>query len=210
MKITKFNQSGFYLEKDGRGLLIDPVEYVDGLPEFGNIDVIVISHLHSDHFQPEVLAKIRERNPSVVTFTTEDNAGNIENCVVAKNGDVRTVGAFDLRFYGENHAEIVEGEVPCQNIGVVVDGYFANSADSFDIPPVRPEVLAVPLSAPWLKLSESMKFIEAVKPKVVIPAHDGLNSELGNLICDNWVAKVCAGIGAEYKKVHFGEVEVIK
>ncbi|MDR2063369.1 MAG: MBL fold metallo-hydrolase [Candidatus Nomurabacteria bacterium] len=59
MKITKYNHSCFYLEKDGRGLLFDPVEYTDELPAFDNIDAVVVTHLHGDHFQPEVLASVR-------------------------------------------------------------------------------------------------------------------------------------------------------
>jgi L-ascorbate metabolism protein UlaG (beta-lactamase superfamily) len=206
MKITKFDHSGFLLEKDGRGLLFDPVEYEHKLPSFSDIDVIIITHVHSDHFQPAAVARIRSANPEAKIFVTADNTELADVATVVKSGDKVTVGVFELEFYGENHAEIVPGQVPCEDIGVLIDGVFANSGDSFALPPMTPAILLAPLSAPWMKMEETMEFIKAVKPKVVIPTHDGLNSELGNTICDNWVKRACQEVGAEYKNVHFGEV----
>jgi len=207
MKITKFDHSGFLLEKDGRGLLFDPVEYDHALPIFSNLDAIIITHLHGDHFQSEVLKRIRAGNPNAKIFTPADNVTSINGATVAKSGGRMKVGVFDIVFYGGDHAEIIAGQVPCQNVGTVVDGVFANSGDTSDIPPIMPEILLAPISAPWLKISETKAFIETVRPKVVIPTHDGLNSELGNTVCDNWVKKFCEETGAEYKAVHFGEVK---
>lgn len=207
MRITKLDQSGFLVEKVGRGLVIDPVEFDHKLPSMVNLDAIVITHLHGDHFQPEVLKKLMAENPGTEIFTTADNVENIEGAKVAKDGDRVRVGKFDLEFYGGEHAEIVKGQVPCENIGVLVDGYFASSGDAFDLPPNRPAVLAAPISAPWLKLSETMDFIEKSGAKIVVSAHDALNSEFGNEVCDNWIEKCCEEVGAEYRNVHFGEVE---
>ncbi|MCL2371756.1 MBL fold metallo-hydrolase [Candidatus Saccharibacteria bacterium] len=207
MKITKFDHSGFLIEKDGRGLVMDPVEYQNKLPEFRNLDVVIVTHLHGDHYQPEVIAKIREANPGVKVFTTADSTELIgEGGVVVKSGDKITAGVFELEFYGEDHAEIVSGQVPCGNIGVMVDGVLANSGDSFAIPPQTPEILLVPVSAPWLKSDETMTFIKAVKPKLAIPTHDALNSELGNTIYDNWIGKACEEAECEYKNIHYGEI----
>jgi L-ascorbate metabolism protein UlaG (beta-lactamase superfamily) len=207
MKIIKFDHSCFLLEKDGRGLLFDPVEYTHKLPIFDNLDAIIITHLHGDHFAPDVLAKIRHNNPNARVFTTADNIENIPSCSIAKNGDKVAVGVFGLEFYGENHAEIVTGEVPCQNIGTLVNGIFANSGDTFDIPPTTPEILLAPITAPWLKIEQTMDFITTIRPKIVVPTHDALNSDLGNTICDNWVSKACAAVTAEYKNIHYGEIK---
>lgn len=206
MKVTKFDHSCFLVEKDGRGVLFDPVEFEHRLPEIKNIDAIVITHLHGDHFQPEVLGKIREDNPGAKVFATEDCASDIDGSIVATGGDKVGIGEFTLEFYGQDHAEILPGQVPCQNIGTVVDGVFANSGDSFDMPPVKVEVLAAPIAAPWMKLGETVEYIKANQPKIVLPAHDALNSEFGNSVCDNWIGKICEENGATYKAVHFGEI----
>ena len=207
MKIMKFEHSGYLVEKEGRGVLIDPVELEKKLPEFDNIDAVIITHLHGDHFQPEVVNRICEVNPKAKVFATEDNAGNIDEAEVARDGRKVNVGAFELGFFGKDHAEIVEGEVPCQNIGVVVAGVFATPGDSFDKPPVVPKILAVPIAAPWMKIREAMDYIGRARPNIVVPAHDGLNSEMGNTVCDNWIRRAAEEIGAEYRGVHYGEID---
>ncbi|MDR0979660.1 MAG: MBL fold metallo-hydrolase [Candidatus Nomurabacteria bacterium] len=206
MKITKFDHSCFLLEKDGRGLLFDPVEFTHKLPSITNLDAIIITHIHGDHFQPEVLNKLRQDNPQAKIFTTEDNEALKDVATIALGGDKTAVGVFGLEFYGENHAEIIPGEFLCKNIGTLVDGVFANSGDSFDLPPKMPAIIAAPVAAPWLRLSETMGFLKESGVKIVIPAHDALNSDFGNTVCDNWISKVCTENGAKYKKIHFGEV----
>lgn len=206
MQITKFDHSCFYIEKDGRGLLFDPVEYGHELPDFNSIDTIVITHKHGDHFQPEVLNRIRANNPDAEIFMTADNVENVDGAKSAKNGDKVKSGAFDLEFYGGNHACIVSGVVPCQNIGAVVDDVFANSGDSFDLPPVPVKILSVPITAPWMKVEETMNYITAAKPEIVVPRHDALCSELGDEVQDNWIQQACDKVGAEYRKIHFGRV----
>jgi hypothetical protein len=128
------------------------------------------------------------------------------NGYAIKDGDIINVSEFSLQFYWESHSEIIAWQIPCQNIWTIVNWVFANSADSFDIPPIRPEILAVPLSAPWLKIRETLDFIKKVKPKIVVPAHDWLNSELWNMIWDNWIKKVCEKVGSEYRNLHLGEL----
>jgi hypothetical protein len=43
-------------------------------------------------------------------------------------------------------------------------------------------VLAVPAAAPWLKLSEPIDYLRAVRPKVAVPVHDLLLSDAGRSI----------------------------
>ena len=39
----------------------------------------------------------------------------------------------------------------------------------------------------------------------MIPVHDALLSELGELISNNWMNKACDEVGAEYKELKPGE-----
>lgn len=206
MNITKFDHSGFLLEKDGRSILFDPVEYSHKLPEINNLDAIIITHSHGDHSNSEIIEVVRRNNPNVKVLTTRDNVTNISGSFSVKNGDKVQIGTFVIEFYGENHAEIIPGQIPCQNIGTLIDGTFANSGDSFSLPPSKPSILLVPITAPWLKLAESMNFISQIKPVLVLPTHDALNSDPGNTICDNFIRKICNDNNAEYKNIHFGTV----
>ena len=206
MKITKFDHSCFYIEKEGRGLVFDPVEYDAKLPKIVNLDCIIVTHKHGDHFQPEVLARLVVDNPGVKIFTTGDNAEAIAGSQVAKSGEVENVGVFQLAFFGGNHAPIYKDEVPCENIGTVVDGVVVNPADSFDFPDgATSKVLFAPISAPWLKLGETMEYIEAHRPGVVMNAHNALLSELGIAVANNWAGQKSEDVGASYKFLRAGE-----
>ena len=205
MKITKLEHSGLVLEKDGKLLVFDPVEFTRKIPKLDSVVAIVVTHKHSDHFQPEVLARILGDNPGAKILTTSEVGALVGNSIVVKAGDHYEIGGFNFDFFGKDHAAIVPGQIPCENIGAVVDGCIVNPGDSFDLPNVDTKVLFVPTAAPWLKISESMDFIKRIAPELVVPIHDALLSELGETISNNWVMKACDDMGAKFAYLKPGD-----
>lgn len=243
MKLTKLEHSGIVLEKGGKKLVFDPVEFAATLPELSGVVAIVITHMHSDHLQPEQISAILDRNPGAKIFAPADaveailNAlGTADVTVVAGGdeifigGDEVTIGGgeaaeevgekteavegfvgekegFKLEFFGKDHASVMAGKVPCQNIGVVVDGKLTNPGDSFDLLEMNGavETLLVPEVAPWAKISETAEFMELAKPQIVVPVHDGLLSEMGKTIYDNLLRATCEGMGAKFAPLGIGE-----
>lgn len=208
MKITKLEHSGLIVEEDGQKLVFDPVELSDyRLPELDNVAVIVITHKHGDHLQPEKLQVIMARNPQAKLLTVEDVELDLPDLQRVHAGDQIEVGPFSLGIFGRDHAEIIEGEVPCQNIGVIVNQRLINPGDSFDLPPTEIEhaVLMVPSAAPWSKLAESMDYIEKVRPAFALPVHDAILSDFGKKIYFAWLAKACAKVGAEWLELAPGD-----
>lgn len=205
MKITKLEHSGIIIEENGRLLVCDPVEIEQQIPELKSVEAIVITHGHGDHYQPAVLAKILQNNPEAKIFAPEDV--DIAGAEKVHGGDVRDVADFYLEFFGENHAEIVPGSFVCKNIGVIVNDRIVNPGDSFVVPEnlENPEVLFVANVAPWLKIDESANYVKTVKPKVVIPFHNALNSKFGEKIVNNWLSKTCDECGVELKALGVGE-----
>lgn len=195
MKITKLEHSGIAIEKNGEVLLCDPVEFTAKLPVFQNVVAIVITHKHSDHYQPEVVARIMAQNPGAKIFTTADAA--INGATIVKSGDSAFAGSFKLDFFGKDHAAIVPGQIPCENVGVVIDDKIVNPGDSFDLPEVKPHLLFVPIAGPWSKVCESMDFVEKALPNLVIPFHDAVLSELGSKFNNNWLGRACEDVGAD-------------
>lgn len=211
MKIIKYDQSCVMLEKNGRCLLIDPVEFSTEIPVVKNIDAIIITHKHSDHYQPEILEKFRLSNPDAKIFVAEDMINEIQQPaqIASFDKDVQ-VGEFAIGFFGKEHAPIVDNISPCKNFGVIIDNILVNPGDSFADPSItKPNVLFVAISAPWLKIDEVMKYITLLAPNKVIPVHDGLLSPLGHKITDNWVKKACDDIGAEYLPLDSGESTIL-
>ncbi len=226
MKLTKLEHSGIVLEKGGENLVFDPVEFAATLPELDNVVAIIITHLHGDHLQPERISAILNHNPGAKIYAPEDAAaaildalGSVDVTVVA-GGDEIFVGrgevaegfvgkkeGFKLEFFGKEHASIMAGKVPCQNIGVMVDGKLINPGDSFDLLEMNDAVgvLLVPEVAPWAKISETMEFTKIAKPRIVVPVHDRLLSEMGKTLYDNLLRTTCEGIEAEFAPLMVGE-----
>lgn len=208
MKLTKLEHSGVVLEKDGQKLVFDPVEFADVLPVLDNVVGIVITHKHGDHLQPEKVSAILDRNPGACLFAPADTVSELPHAEIVRQGDKIDVGAFSLEIFGEWHAEIIPGEVPCANIGAVVDGLVMNPGDSFDFPKdiLRPKILLVPAVAPWCKTIESMDYIERVRPEIAVPVHDAILSSMGTAIYDNWLGQACEKVDTRLAPLRVGEI----
>lgn len=198
MRITKLEHSGFALEKDGQTLLCDPVEFTGRLPAFNNVVGIIITHQHNDHLQPEVVQRILAGNPGAQVLCPADTTHLISPSITVREGDMRQIGGFSVKFFGKEHALIAPDQIPCQNVGFVVDDLVANPGDSFAVPPVTPRVLFVPIAAPWCKVAESVDYVKVVRPGVVIPTHDAVLSELGKTFNNNWLRTAVAPLSVEF------------
>lgn len=207
MQLTKLEHSGIILDKNGQKLVFDPVEYTATLPELHNVVAIIITHMHADHLQPERIADILALNPEAQVIAPADAAAQLPNATTVQGGETMRIDEFDLQFFSKDHAAIFAGQVPCQNLGVVVDGRLTNPGDSFDLLEVSGvvETLLVPEAAPWAKISETIEFINLAKPKLVIPVHNAVLSEMGREIYDRLLANACARIGAEFAALDIGE-----
>lgn len=207
MQVTKFEHSCIVVEKDGKKLIFDPVEFAETLPEFDKVAAIVITHIHSDHLQPERIAAILDANPEAKVFAPKDAGTLLPDAILVKGGEEVEVEGFNLKFFGKNHAEVFEGKVPCDNIGIVVNDRLTNPGDSFDLLELNGaiEALLVPEAAPWAKMSETIDFVKLAKPKFVIPVHDGVLSDMGKTIYNNLLRVACEEIGAEFAPLNVGE-----
>jgi hypothetical protein len=68
------------------------------------------------------------------------------------------------------------------HVGISVSHGLFHPGDAFTPPGQPVEVLAVPAGAPWLKVSEPIDYLRAVRPKVAVPAHDQVLSAAGRSI----------------------------
>ncbi len=94
---------------------------------------------------------------------------------IVSAGDARTAGPFALAFSGGRHAEIHRSIPVIDNLGVLVNGLLYYPGDSFTVPSGPVDVLAVPASAPWLKIGEVMDYVDAVKPRRAFATHASID-----------------------------------
>ena len=207
MRITKHEHACFVLEQDGQRLIVDPGAYTNTSFPVDNVSAVVITHQHPDHWTSDQLARILAASPDARLFApagAAEAASEFAITVVA-DGDVHEVGPFRLGFFGAKHA-VIHSSIPViDNVGVLVNDSVFYPGDSYTVPPVVVDLLAVPSSAPWLKIGEVMDYVAAVAPKRGFATHDAINSAIGQGMAHDRIGGVVRAGGGEYFPLTAGE-----
>jgi L-ascorbate metabolism protein UlaG (beta-lactamase superfamily) len=207
MKIRKFGHSAFVLSEGDRLFVVDPGTFTAELPALTGVDAIFISHAHPDHLDPAKVRTLVAANPParIVGAAGVDRLLDGLPIESASEGDLITVGPFALEFVGGEHAEILP-EIPrIANLGVIVNEGFYYPGDSL-VPPGREvDTVVLPVSAPWLKISDVEDFVLAVRPRRVVPAHTGVLSADGLKLTHGLVAQIAERAGSEVLDLQPGD-----
>ena len=207
MKLTKFEHACLIVEVADERLIIDPGVFTMPLGDFGEVAAVVVTHEHGDHWTPEQLERIIERNPDVVVYGPAGvaaAAGELPVTVV-KDGDEIEVGAFNLKFFGAEHA-VIHSSIPViDNVGVLVNDELYYSGDAYVVPPVHVSTLAAPAGAPWLKVGDAMDYVLAVAPKRAFPVHDMTLSVAGKGMVNERLTWAVEQGGGSYTVLEPGE-----
>lgn len=202
MRLTKFGHACVRIEADGGVLVIDPGMFTE--PEaLDGVDAVLITHEHADHLNVDALADALSKRLSVTIFTHPVVAAKLNSLAgvvtSVEAGQTFEAAGMTVKAYGGWHAEIHPDVPRVPNLGFLVNGSVYHPGDSFDVPTdAEVETLFVPISAPWLKLSESVEFVRKVKPRRAFPLHDALLSEAGHRVTDNMMSQLA---GCEYRHI---------
>jgi hypothetical protein len=162
------------------------------------------------HFDSKLVQTILLANPKAAIIAPETVSGQFNNntAVAISVNQPYTVGPFLLQFYGGSHANISDGIPVPPNYGVLADNSFYYPGDSFALPEnIVIKTLALPVSAPWLKISEVIDFLELAKPEFVFPTHDAILSTAGKEIIDRMLSAATSGQHGVYRRLDGGWLE---
>ena len=200
MRLTKYEHASFVLNEDGKNLVVDPGAFTTPFLGLDDVVGIVVTHEHADHWTPDQFTHILDRNPGIPIFGPAGFAAAASgfDVTVVTPGETVTVGPFTLEFFGGKHA-VIHSSIPViDNVGVLINGTLFHPGDSFTVPGVPVDVLAVPSSGPWLKIAEVMDYVTAVKPKRAFPIHEMVNSTIGNGMARERIGAVTEAGGGEF------------
>jgi len=203
MKLTKFEHACFTVEKDDKIVVVDPGSFTTDFIVPENVCAVIVTHEHTDHFEPAKLQAIIDKNPETKIYAHDTIVKQMEGlpAVAVAAGETVDVGGFTLEFFGGKHALIHPAIPIVANLGVMIDDAIYYSGDSYTIPNKPVDVLAFPVSAPWLKMSEAMDFLFAVNPRLAFPVHDEILSETGKALADRVVSLLIKDSSIEYQRL---------
>ena len=188
MRITKFGHACVRIETGSHTIVLDPGGFTE--PEaVDGATAVLITHEHADHYSVDhlrrtdapihtidaVAAKIREDAPEIA-----------ERVTVVEQGQEFDPGV-PTRVVGEKHAIIHPEMQHFDNSGYLLDVEglrVLHPGDSLTLPKAGVDLLLLPVSAPWLKISECIDFAREVGAPRSLAIHDKIYSDIGLKMAD--------------------------
>ena len=180
MRITKYPQSCFLLEYNGLTILIDPGKYCYEAGfmarDWPKIDVLLLTHIHSDHTLPEAVQEIDGKSHPVI-LTNQEVARMLSeysvHAEVLKAGSQREVKGIEVVGVWQLHGDLPSKMPKPEVIGFLIDHAFYHPGDTVatDNPP-HAGVVAVPMCGQvTMDPTQAAEWIRRIEPKVAVPMH---------------------------------------
>lgn len=207
MRLTKLGHACVRVEKDGAVLVIDPGSFTE--PEaLTGANAVLITHEHVDHVEPGRLRAALAADPGLHVWTNAAVAGQFADTGgrvhPVAHGDMFTAAGFDVAVYGSEHA-VIHPDIPvAANVGFMIDGEIFHPGDALTVPEDPAGTLLIPVSAPWLKMSEMIDYGRAVAPRRGYAIHDAMLSDAGLWVLGNWLGMAAGSGGATFERLEPG------
>lgn len=192
LTITFIGHGTLAFRLNDRVIHVDPVSREADYGAMPDADVILVTHEHGDHLDPDAIAEIRTADTEVVVSAS--CAGRLEGATVMENGETRTVGGFlveavpaynvvHTRSSGEPYHPKGNGNGYVVHFGetrVYVAGDTENSPEMKALEDI--DVAFLPMNLPYTMTPEMVAdAATAFRPRILYPYHYG-DTDPGELV----------------------------
>ena len=184
LEITFIGHGTLMFKFGGRIIHIDPVSREADYSQMPKADLALVTHEHGDHLDPEALNLIRTPNTKIIA--TELCKDKIQDAIVMKNGDVKTVDGLKIetvpaynivhkRKNGDPYHPKGNGNGYVITFGdkrVYVAGDTENTPEMKALKNI--DIAFLPMNLPYTMTPEMVAdAAKSFKPKVLYPYHFG-------------------------------------
>lgn len=181
VEITPITHGSVQLELDGKVIHIDPWGQGD-YSDAPKADLILVTDIHGDHLDPELIAKLLKEGTVVVAPAAA--ADQLEGEIVIANGETKTVAGISIEAVpmynlerGPEPGKLYHDKGRGNGYIVTLGGkriYF--SGDTACVPEVKAleniDVAFMTMNLPYtMPPGEAAECVRAFEPKVVYPYH---------------------------------------
>ena len=184
LQITFIGHGTLMFTFGGKVIHVDPVSREADYSKMPKADLILITHEHRDHLDPQVVELIRTEKTSIVL--TEVCASRVRGGVVMKNGDVQIIEGLKIEAVpAYNLVHMRSAGVPFHPKGVG-NGYVITfgdkrvyvAGDTENVPEMKQlkeiDIAFLPMNLPYTMTPEMVAdAAKAFKPKILYPYHYG-------------------------------------
>ena len=184
LEITFLGHGSLLFAYGGKWIYVDPFSRVADYSALPKADVVLITHEHRDHLDPEALAQIRTDATAIIC--TELCEGQIEGGTVMRNGDVTVVQGLNVeaipaynllhrRESGDPFHPSGNGNgyiVTFGDLRVLIAGDTENTPELKAVSDI--DVAFLPMNLPYTMTPEMVADVAtAMKPRILYPYHFG-------------------------------------
>lgn len=174
-----------------------------------DIDVVLITHDHPDHIHVESIKTILANNPNAKMYANSGTGASLIqagiNFEILEGTSKTSVKDLNLEAFDCSHQPIYQGIALPQNTGYWIGPDLFYPGDSLTNPGRPVNVLALPVTGPWMTIGQGIDYAKEVKPKKCFPVHDGYVKDEASVIFHGLPQKVLASAGIAFTSLGAGE-----
>lgn len=157
-------------------ILIDPGKFSTAQNNLQDLDVLLLTHIHPDHFNLENIKATLKNNSNIRIFTNQEVGEELKKEGITfellENGQKMEIKGSTIEAFGEYHEPVYPIFPPVKATGYLIGKFFYPS-DKLTVIDKPIDILALPLLGPWVRAREAIDYAIALRPKHCFPVHDG-------------------------------------
>jgi len=209
MKIKKLGHCCLIIETNGKRIMTDHGSFSTAQKDELGIDLILYTHEHQDHYHWDTLKEVLKNNPEaqIVTNTAVGKLLSESGIDFKKveDGEVFNFNGIQIKGFGNLHAEIYNTYGRVQNTGYMINS-LCFPGDAFANPNCKVDIIALPITGPWMRIKDAIDYAKMLKPRVVFPVHDAHIHDWAEFIY-RVPQNILKESGIDFQKLQLGKEE---